>query len=420
MAAILSNMKSALTGNPSGAVASPTDLLAALQTNPDIQSAVGQYAPPALRQNLFLPEAGSPGFFGSHPQLATGLENTMIGMASMNQIPQTTGQSISMIANSLMAGPMAHRQYQMQQAMMPFQIAQMMGGVNKEQSEANMNNAHAAFFRSQAGYDDRGLGRGITDATQNRTNTNLTPRLASDGQMHSPDAVLPQGVSFLPQGNQPGPYGNSTLGRIIARIQGNDPAQVPGLMTDEEKGASQGQAMQALQQYNQSIAQTAGARNNAPGGPVARLQQEELFGGARQVHTETMSEYQKNLDNFNDPKKAYVLAGQAGVSNADQWISQQRTQLQQQMSQEQNRWLQVSNSHDMTPYLQPVIQGVASGKINLDNYSPDKINPMGVIAPSMNAPANTPAPTGDNPNGAPPPAGASLSPAAQSYLSNWK
>lgn len=414
MAAILSNMKAALTGNMGGAAASPNDTLAALQTNPQVQAAVGPYMPAQLKQNLFLPEGGSPGFLGAHPHLSNTLENMVLGLGSMNEVPQTTGQSISMVANSLMAGPMAHRQYQMQQVMMPFQIAQQMGAITKQQAEAGLDTAKAKYFSDHGDYYNRGEGAGITNSTQNRTTNNVSAQLASDGKMYQPgDPNMPPDVKFIQKGNPAGPYGNSPLGKIIARIQGIDPTQSSELLTDQERQQSQSMALNALHQYNASLAGQAGARNTAPGGPVQRLQNEELYGTSKAIHTERITQATKELEDLRDPKKGITMAMQAGASDPAQYIQQRTQTLQQGIDAENRQFMKSSMQSDYTPYLSDVTKAVTSGKLNLDDYSPEKINPQSVIAPSMGTPTS--------PSSAPnSPQAGSLSPGAQNYMSNWK
>lgn len=377
MSAILGNMKSALgvgSGDPSG-------LLDTLQNNPNVMQTVGQYMPQHIRQNLFLPEPGSDTFMGRHPAFAHSLENALIGVGQMNQIPQTTGQSISMVANSLMAGPMAHRQWQMQQVMMPFQIAQQMGAISKDQAEAAMNQAKARYFGSHGEYFDRGAGAGITDQT--RTYQNMTPLRASDGKMYAPDAQLPSGVTFPAKTTGSGPYGGSGLWRAIAGMQGQMPEQTSGQLSPEELPISQARYADAFNKSLEYYKAQAAARNFAPGA----LDPNDRFLGdtAKAISGERVQSAQQYISKLQG--KDYFSLVPTGVPDGEAWRQQEIAKTQQAVLGEQQRLMDSLLRHDYSPYQSDVVKGVQGGKYT----PPSDNNPM---APALGAPAVAAPPQG--------------------------
>lgn len=417
MSAILSDMKTALMGQQGGG--DPQAYLDQLRANPNVQSAgVSQYMAPHIRQNLFLPEPGTPGFFGQHPAFAQGLENAMIGVGQMSEIPRTTGQGISMVAQGLMAGPMAHRQWQMQQVMMPFQIAQQMAGIREAQGKGEEALAHGRFFDANANWTDNGR---VT--TQNRNLNTETPQLFSDPTGKQiwvkPGENPPDGFHQVQKQAQAGPYGNTALGQIISRMQGNHPSQSPALMSDQDKAISQSLAAQALgkmNDYEKSIASArASATNNAPGGPVDRQQQGEIATAGGKIHQDRVTNIQKQLDDLSTPKGQ--MAAAMGQANPEQFVAQQRQQLQTALDNEHHQYMNSTMTGDYSPYLTDIAQSVVNGTHKVSEFQPP--SPM---APAMGAAPQQAAPQQAAPQASPAapqaasPAG--LSPAGTAYMNS--
>lgn len=100
------------------------------------------YQQPGMFENM--------GWGQRHPGLATGLDNALIAVAGMGPTGETAGENISNVARGVMGIGPYRRQYLSEQAMVPFQIAKEVGGLQAQQSYMQMQKAMAGY------YGDRG------------------------------------------------------------------------------------------------------------------------------------------------------------------------------------------------------------------------------------------------------------------------
>jgi hypothetical protein len=126
-------------------VGSPEDMF----TNPErANEALSRYGLqlPEPRENVFLPEPGSDNFFGNHPTLTRGIENALMTMSQI-KTQATIGDSISNVSGALMGTDAIRRNNEFQRIAAPFQMAQMIGGLDQMAAQNDYYKAHAEKLR---------------------------------------------------------------------------------------------------------------------------------------------------------------------------------------------------------------------------------------------------------------------------------
>lgn len=85
-----------------------------------------------------------------HSRLSRGIDNALIAVGGMGPGGPTAGENISNAVRGVMGVEPFRRQYMSEQAMLPFQYAKEVGGLQAQQSYMKMQNAMGAY------YGDRG------------------------------------------------------------------------------------------------------------------------------------------------------------------------------------------------------------------------------------------------------------------------
>jgi hypothetical protein len=109
-----------------------------------------------IKQNFMLPEPGTPGFFGQHPNLSRGIENAFL-MAANTPSGATVGENISNIARAALGLRSIRDQHIAEQTMIPLQWRKMQMDMEGKQAEIEKNRAAARIDNANAA-EIEGLG----------------------------------------------------------------------------------------------------------------------------------------------------------------------------------------------------------------------------------------------------------------------
>ena len=137
------------------------------------------YQQPGIAENT--------GWGQRHPGIATGIDNALIAVAGMGPTGDTAGENISNVARGVMGIGPYRRQYASEQAMVPFQIAKEVGGLQAQQSYMQMQKAMAGY------YGDRGqaaLAKNQIDLQKAQLRTEME-RMKEPMLMDAPDPQNP-------------------------------------------------------------------------------------------------------------------------------------------------------------------------------------------------------------------------------------
>ena len=114
---------------------------------------LGLQMPTNIRENLFLPEAGTNNFFGRHPRATRGLENAIAALATIGP-SNTTGEGIANVASSLMNIPQMREQNIMQQYLAPLQFAPMLSQIRAQNLAAEKTTQEMELAQSKALFEN--------------------------------------------------------------------------------------------------------------------------------------------------------------------------------------------------------------------------------------------------------------------------
>ena len=90
------------------------------------------------------------GMDAAHPALAKGLDNALIATSLMGPTGATAGENISNVARGVLGVGNYRRQFAAQQAMLPFQYADAMGKLQKNQADVQELKDRGEYYRSFA------------------------------------------------------------------------------------------------------------------------------------------------------------------------------------------------------------------------------------------------------------------------------
>lgn len=118
------------------------------ETIAELQRQYGVQFPQHMRQNVFMPEAGTSGFWGQHPRLARGVEGAAIG--AMETPPSSgfegAGQGVSRALQGMFGVPQMHRAFQSAQIQAPFAQAEQIGGLREAAEQLQTMKALQEFY----------------------------------------------------------------------------------------------------------------------------------------------------------------------------------------------------------------------------------------------------------------------------------
>jgi hypothetical protein len=105
------------------------------------------------QQNLFLPEPGTSGFFGQHPNLSRAIETGLTAAANIHSGP-TIGDNINAVAGGIIGAPLQRQQGILNREMVPLGIAGQLEQLHGMQQKNEIEAAQAEMYRSHANYWD--------------------------------------------------------------------------------------------------------------------------------------------------------------------------------------------------------------------------------------------------------------------------
>lgn len=151
-------------------------------------SPMGLQLPPR-KQNVVLPEPGTPNFFGRHPRLAGAIESGLMAAATTPS-SQTIGEGISNVAGSLLRVPQMRQQMQIDALIAPLQMAGQVGNLRKLRNDQQLTTSRIANENAQTE-----LYKAQTKAAQDKPthlSIKLTPAQAQQiGIPQLADQILP-------------------------------------------------------------------------------------------------------------------------------------------------------------------------------------------------------------------------------------
>lgn len=299
-----------------GAPMNPADLLQQVQNNPqamDILSHFGLGIPSQLRQNFVLPEPGTPGFFGQHPQFTRGIENALLGVASMGPPGMTAGENISNVARGVLAVPQMRREHAMMQIMAPFQTAQMLGEMEKNAATSEEMRARGQYFRERGDYYARG---GANKAFTHYITQQGQPVLGVHADGTTEQVMGPDNKPIIATAHQSAAADPAKL--LFWRAMGLDPS----LPTDpNERKAAMSGAGAMLGEWNRQVGIRSGLSTAGRLGAEARQPgflnpaQKEAVTATNTTVNGQIRGWERELENMNDVTKAANWALTNGAKN---------------------------------------------------------------------------------------------------------